>query len=91
MQTLEHHSSHLEQKLTTVQKEQLSILNNFTQLENRYKEIIRENQQIKNELLDLRKNRQGLKGQSTSKKNATPDTSFNLPLQQRSQIQNSQS
>ena len=42
-------------------------------MENRYKDIIRENKQIKDELLDLRKNRQ-------IKTKVTSDSSFNLPL-----------
>jgi len=46
---------------------------NFQQLENRYKDIIKENLAIKNELLDLRKNRQIVT-------KVSPDNSFNLPL-----------
>lgn len=63
----------MEKQLNQVHGEQSKIINNFHELENRYKEIIRENQQIKNELLDLRKNRQ-------VRTKVTPDSSFNLPL-----------
>ena len=48
------------------------MINNYQALEHRYKEIIKENQLIKNELLDLRNKRKVAK--------VTPDSSFSMPL-----------
>ena len=70
---VENQSCLLENKLNQVNQEQTKIITNYQELENRYKDIIRENKQIKDELLDLRKNRQ-----ITTK--ITPDSSFNLPF-----------
>ena len=44
-----------------VRDEQSKIVNNYYELENRYKEILSENKWIKNEILDLRKNKTQLK------------------------------
>jgi hypothetical protein len=55
-----------------VRDEQSKIVHNYYELENRYKEIMQENKWIKNEILDLRKNRTHTK--------APYENSFNLPL-----------
>ncbi len=43
MRTVENQSNLIENKLTSVQLEQAKILNNYHELENRYKDIIKEN------------------------------------------------
>ena len=58
---LEKQNSVLEIQLKMVKDEQSKLVNNFYDLENRYKDIIQENKWIKNEILDLRKNRTELK------------------------------
>lgn len=40
-----------------VKEEQTKIMSSYYDLEHRYKEIMEENKQIKNEIIDLRKNR----------------------------------
>ena len=54
--TLESKNHELESNIGVVRLDQKQLIGSYQNLENRYRDIIMENRQIKGELADLRKN-----------------------------------
>ena len=73
MSSLEQVNKKLDIEVTMIKEEQKQILTSYYDLEKRYKDIINENKQIKNEISDLRRN----KSQLSSKKCTPIDMPFN--------------
>lgn len=71
MNTLENQNKNLEIEIGMMKEEQKQILNSYYDLEKRYKDIIHENKQIKNEICDLRRNKSS---------NGRFDDNMDLPL-----------
>ena len=82
MESLEKENSQLGTEVSLLKQDQSKILSSLFSLESRYKEIIEENKQIKNELLDFRKNRPVIT-------KLAGDNACNMPLSKSSLIHDS--